>query len=195
MSREDAKKILGENATEEQITNLLNTLHANEQALKDQIATKDKQLQQYSDYDQIKNQLDEINKSKMTEQEKLEEARKEIEKNLRESRITKNKAKVMTVLAGLNLDDEIVDSLVGEDENASLDKANKLKTRLDNLREETIKKTTQELTQKNLKPDMNEANDGNNSMTKEKFEKLSYTEQKAFKDANLDTYHNWYNKK
>ena len=70
MSREDAKKILGEGATEEQITNFLNALHTREQALKNEIANKNNELEKYSDYDIIKSQLDEINKSKMTEQEK-----------------------------------------------------------------------------------------------------------------------------
>ena len=36
----------------------------------------------YRDYDSIKKQLDDINKANMTEQEKLEEQKKEIEKNI-----------------------------------------------------------------------------------------------------------------
>lgn len=179
MNRDEARKLLGENATDEQITNLLNAFHINEKALKDEIATKEKELQQYSDYATIKNQLEEINKSKMTEQEKLEEAKKEIANNLKESRITKNKAKVMTILAGLDIDEELIDSLVGEDENASINKANKLKSKLDSLSDSVAKKTKEELLNLNIEPDMKDAN-LNTKMDINKFNELSASEQEKF---------------
>ncbi len=76
MTREDARKILGEDATEEQITNLLNNYHIQESSkvkeLEKQINSLNEQNSKYSDYDEIKSKLDEINKANMSEQEKLE---------------------------------------------------------------------------------------------------------------------------
>ena len=54
MTRDEAKKILGENATEEQVTNLRNNFHNSEKAKNDKIAQLEKQLTGFSDYDEIK---------------------------------------------------------------------------------------------------------------------------------------------
>ena len=88
MSRDDAKKILGEGATEEQITNLLNNYHVQESAKAKELQEENARLKaensKYGDYDNIKKQLDDINKANMSEQEKLDAQKKEIEKNLRD---------------------------------------------------------------------------------------------------------------
>ena len=76
MNRDKARIILGENATEEQVTNFLNEWHKEKNEEKNQYETQLKDLQnqmsKYSDYDEIKSKLDEINKANMSEQEKLE---------------------------------------------------------------------------------------------------------------------------
>ena len=69
INREDARKILGEDATEEQVTNLLNNFHLNENAKIKDLQAKLEEMQnensKYSDYDAIKKQLDDINKANM----------------------------------------------------------------------------------------------------------------------------------
>ena len=109
MTRDEAKKILGESATEEQITNFLNNYHLNENAkmkeLQDQLNVLKSENSKYSDYDTIKSKLNEIEQASMTEQQKLEQMKQETEKNLRESRIIVNTAKAKEILAGENIDD------------------------------------------------------------------------------------------
>ena len=73
MKRDDIKNILGEGASEEQITNLLNEFHNSEKAKNDEIASLNDKLNKVSDYEDLKAKLDAIEKANMTEQEKLAE--------------------------------------------------------------------------------------------------------------------------
>ena len=182
ISREEIKKKLGETATDEQISAMLDLLHTSEKNLKDEKNNLQTQLDKLSDYDEMKQKLAEIENEKLTEQERLQKEKEEIAKNLKESRLVKNKAKVMTVLAGLDIDEELVDSLVSEDENVSINKANKLKTKIETLSSEVEKRTKENLTQLNIKPNVNEKNLDNNNgaMTFEKFRSLSQEEQNKF---------------
>lgn len=181
MTRDEAKKILGENATEEQVTNLLNNFHNSEKAKNDKIAELEKQLTSYSDYDEIKNKLDAINQANMTEQEKLEAQKREIAKNLAESRIIVNTAKAKEILAGEEIDDEIIASLVSDNLDNTVAKATKMKQTLTSLRDNVSKKTKEELTQINLDPSMSNVNPNKDDiMTIEKFNNLSADEQEKF---------------
>ena len=181
MDREKARKILGEEATEEQITNLLNSWHIDENAkvqeLEKQINALNEQNSKHSDYDEIKAKLDEINKANMTEQEKLEQQKQEIAKNLAESRIIKNTAKAKDVLAGLNVSDAIIAKLVSEDENATLSSVNELKTMLETQKELVAKETKESLTTLDLTPSITNVNQNENVMTLEKFGNMSAEEQ------------------
>lgn len=192
MTREDIKKILGEGATEEQISNTLNALHNQTNALNKQISELKANESKYSDYDEIKSQLDAINKEKMTEQERLAKDKEEIAKNLKESRITKNKAKVMSVLAGMDIDEDIIDSIVGEDETISLAKAQKLADKFNNVIADTKKKAEEDLANLNVKPNMTNTNPNadNDKMTFEKFSALSAEEQEAFINEHPDEFEN-----
>lgn len=190
MTRDDIKKILGEGATEEQITNTLNALHNQTNALNKQINELKANETKYSDYDEIKSKLDAINQANMTEQEKMAKEKEEIAKNLRESRIIKNKAKVISVLAGMDIDEDIIDSIVGEDETVSLAKAQKLADKFNNLISDTKKKTEEELANINVKPNMTNTNPNanNDSMTIEKFSSMSAEEQEAFINEHPDEF-------
>ena len=181
MTRDEAKKILGENATEEQVTNLLNNFHNSEKAKNDKIAQLEKQLTGFSDYDEIKKQLDDINKANMSEQERMEAQKKEIAKNLAESRIIVNTAKAKEILAGEELDDEIIASLVSDNLESTVAKANKMKQTLTALREKENKKTKEDLTNINLDPSMSNVNPNKDDiMTIEKFNNLTAEEQEKF---------------
>lgn len=181
MSRDEAKKILGESATEEQITNLLNNYHVQESAKAKEIQQENEKLKaemsKYSDYDTIKNQLDEINKANMSEQEKLDAQKKEIEKNLRESRITVARAKAKEILAGENLTDEQIEDLVSDDLNATISRANRWKDTINSIKDITAKATTESLTKVDLTPTMSNVNQNDDIMTLEKFGNLSADEQ------------------
>lgn len=190
ISREEIKKQLGEGATEAQISAMLDLLHNSEKNLKEEKNNLQSQLDKLSDYDDMKQKLAKIEDEKLTEQEKLQKDKDEIAKNLKESRIVKNKAKVMTVLAGLDIDEELIDSLVSEDETISINKANKLKTKIDTLSTEIEKKTKENLTQLNIKPSVNDKNLDTNAMTFDKFRNLSQEEQNKFAQEHPQEFEN-----
>ena len=189
MTRDEVKKILGENATEEQITNTLNALHNQTNALNKQIEDYKVKESKYSDYDDIKKQLEDINKANMSEQEKLRAQQEEAAKYLHEAKLIRNKAKVMEILAGKGFDEEIIDSIVGEDENLSVAKAQKLVERLDTVIADTKKKTEEELANLNVKPNLTNTNpNSDGAMNWEKFSKLSQEEQNKFAEENPEEF-------
>ena len=190
MNRDEARKILGENATEEQVTNLLNSVHNFGKAKDDEIAKLKEETAKYSDYDSIKGQLDEINRAKMTEQEKLEAEKKQAAENLKNSKIIYNTAKVKEILAGENVAEDLIKNLVSDDENISIANANALKNTLSSLRE-TVEKTTKEnLINQDINPDITDVNLNNNTMNFEKFSNLSSEEQIKFMEEHPEEFKN-----
>lgn len=180
MSRDEARKILGEGATEEQITNLLNNFHNMEKAKNDEIATLKAQNDKYSDYDAIKSKLTEIEKANMTEQEKLEQMKKETEMNLKNSRIIVNTAKAKDILVGLDLDDDTIAMLVSDDEAKTINNATKLKEKFDTLKANVEKQTKESLVVADLTPSISNVNQNEGAMTLDKFNDLSAEEQNKF---------------
>lgn len=194
MNREKAREILGENATEEQITNLLNSWHIEESAkvkdLEGKVNDLTNENSKYSDYDSIKKQLDDINKANMSEQEKLAAKQKEIDENLKNSRIIVNTAKAKDILAGLNVNDTIVSKLVSDDETATINAANDLKTMLETQKEEVAKKTKEELLTPNVQPTISNVPQSNDAMTMDKFMLLSADEQNQFITEHPEEFNN-----
>lgn len=194
MNREKAREILGENATEEQITNLLNQWHIEESAKVKDLEGKVNDLttenSKYSDYDSIKKQLDDINKANMSEQEKLVAKQKEIDENLKNSRIIVNTAKAKDILAGLNVSDNIISKLVNEDEKITIDSANELKTMLEAQKEEVAKKTKESLVTQNVQPTISNVPQNSGAMTMDKFMLLSAEEQETFIAEHPDEFNN-----
>ena len=188
MTRDEARKILGEDATEEQITNLLNNYHIQESSkvkeLEKQINSLNEQNSKYSDYDEIKSKLDEINKANMSEQEKLEAQKKEIETNLKNSRIIVNTAKAKEILAGLDLDDDIISLVVSDDETKTISSANKLKAKFDMQKENVAKQTKESLANVDLTPTITNVNQNENIMSFDKFNSLSADEQNKWLEEN-----------
>lgn len=186
MTRDEARKILGEGATEEQVTNLLASFHSIEKAKNDEISTLKTQLNEKSDYDDLKKQLDDIAKANMTEQEKLAKDKEEISKKLHEANIIVNTAKAKTILAGLNVNDKIIAKLVSEDETDTLNSVNELKSMLE-LQKETVEKATKEtLVTQDLTPDLSNVPQGDDVMTIDKFFNLSAEEQEKLMTENPD---------
>ncbi len=187
MDREKARKILGENATEEQITNLLNSWHLDENAkvkeLEEQINSLTATANKYSDYDEIKKQLDDINKANMSEQEKLEAQKKETEENLKKSKIIYNTAKAKEILTGLDLDDELISLVVSDDADKTIANANKLKAKFDSQKENVAKETKESLINIDLTPSISNVNQ-NEGMTLDKFDNMSAEEQIKWMEEN-----------
>ena len=182
MTRDEAKKILGENATEEVITNFLNNYHIDEsnkiKELQNQVNSLNEQSKKYGDYDAIKKQLDDINKANMSEQEKIEAMRKETELNLKNSRITVSRAKAKEILAGENISDEEIEDLISDDLDKTIARVNRWKALIDNIKSNTEKMTTEKLTNVDLKPTMTNVNQNENAtMTFEKFADMSTEDQ------------------
>lgn len=195
MNREEARKILGEGATEEQITNLLNNWHIEESAKVKELETQVNNLSQenskYSDYDAIKSKLEEINKANMTEQEKLEQMKKETEANLKNSRIIVNTAKAKEILAGLDLDDDLIKLVVSDDETRTIDSANKLKAKFDSQKDIIAKQTKETLMSADLKPSISNVNpNGDSVMTLEKFSNLPVEEQNKWIEEHPQEFQN-----
>lgn len=180
MNRDLARQILGEGATEEQITNLLNNFHNMEKAKNDEIATLKAENSKYSDYDAIKSKLNEIEKANMTEQEKLEQMKKETEMNLKNSRIIVNTAKAKDILVGLDLDDDTIAMLVSDDEAKTINNATKLKEKFDTLKANVEKQTKESLVVADLTPSISNVNQNEGAMTLDKFNDLSAEEQNKF---------------
>lgn len=184
MTREEARKILGEGATEEQVTNLLASFHSIEQAKNEEITSLKTQLNARGDYDDLKKQLDDIAKANMSEQEKLAKEKEEIAQKLRNASIIENTAKAKTILAGLNVKDSIIAKLVSEDETATLNSVNELKEMLE-LQKDTVEKATKEsLVTQDLTPDLSNVPQGDDVMTIDKFFNLSAEEQEKLMTEN-----------
>lgn len=190
MTREEAKKILGENATEEQVSNLLNSYHNSMKTKEAELKQAQETLAKYSDYDALKNQLDEINKAKMTEQEKLEADKKTAEENLKQSRIILNKAKAKEVLSGYDIDDELINSLVNDDETLTLKNANLLKTKMDTFKDSVTKEVQSQITSLDVKPTPTNIPQNDDAMTLDKFSNLSAEEQNKFIEEHPEEFEN-----
>ena len=188
MTREKAKQILGDGASEEQVTEVLNTFHSELREKEKEISNLNSKLNSQSDYDELKKKLDDIEKANMTEQEKLANMQKEAENNLKQSRMIVNKAKATEILAGLNICEDIINSLVRDDEASTLTNANNLKSQIENMREETIRKTKEELATIDVKPNISNVRQNDSEMTWEKFTKLSQEEQNKFAKENPEEF-------
>ena len=180
MTRDDAKKILGEEATEEQVTNFLAKYHSVEKAKNEEINSLKAQLTQYSDYDELKKQLDDINKANMTEQQKLDQMLKEAEADRKLAKLEVSRAKAKSILADVNISDEQIEDLVSDNVDDTIAKATRWKETIANLKDTVAKETKESLVNLNLQPDLSNAPQGDDVMTIEKFNNLSAIEQEKF---------------
>lgn len=186
MKREE---LLAKGYTEEQVTDILNTLHSVSKDKDKQIADLQSEVLTKGEfetkYNAVQHQLDEMNKANMTEQEKFEAMKKEAETNLRNSKIIVNKAKAKEILSGLDIDENLIDTLVSEDEQTTINNANLLKNRFTTFKDTVEKQTRESITNLNVKPDTtNVPQQGDNVMTLDKFYKMTNEEQIKFVNEN-----------
>lgn len=186
MKREE---LLAKGYTEEQVTDILNTLHSVSKDKDKQIADLQSEVltkgEYETKYNAAQHQLDEMNKANMTEQEKFEAMKKEAETNLRNSKIIVNKAKAKEILSGLDIDESLINTLVSEDEQATINNANLLKNRFTTFKDTVEKQTRESITNLNVKPDTtNVPQQDDGVMTLDKFYKMTNEEQIKFVNEN-----------
>lgn len=195
MSREEVKKMLGENATDEQVSAVLNSLHQE----KSRADNLEKQLnaqnlinqENESKYKELENKLDAIEKEKMTEAEKLELQKKEAEKNLAESKKILSKAKAQEILSTVGItDEEIIKTVISDNIDNTIASATILANKFKSIQEETIKKTKEELANLDVKPAPSNVSQDEEGMTLDKFFSMSAQEQEKALSENPDMLNN-----
>lgn len=182
-------ELLAKGYTEEQVTDILNTLHSVSKDKDKQIADLQSEVltkgEYETKYNAVQHQLDEMNKANMTEQEKFEAMKKEAETNLRNSKIIVNKAKAKEILSGLDIDENLIDTLVSEDEQATINNANLLKNRFTTFKDTVEKQTRESITNLNAKPETtNVPQQDDGVMTLDKFYKMTNEEQIKYVNEN-----------
>lgn len=196
MTREDVKKILGEGATDDQVTAVLDSFHAEQKGLTSQISDLQGQVTnlttEKTELLGYKTKVAELEKSQLSEQEKMELEKKELELNKKKYKILTNSVKAKSILVGAGLGEEeaekIVASIVKEDEQATIDSANLFATQFNTIKENTAKATREELANLDLKPNSTNIPPNSDEMTWDKFNQLSETEQNKFADEHPDEF-------
>lgn len=192
ISREDARKLLGENATDEQVNALLSSIHneikEKESQLKD---LSDKLTANQSEIDKLKAsdaELQKIKESQMTEQERAKALEEQLNAKMSEYNRLTNATKAKAILVGAGISSERADSLVSkfvkDDEQETLDLANDLVAEFNSIKEVTSKEVKDKLSSIDATPKGSNVNpkqeDG--TMTWEKFQKLTSEEQNKFQE-------------
>lgn len=194
-TRDEAIKILGENATEEQIKALLDKFHEKDSELRNktnELAAITNELSQTkTDLSTAQQRLNDIDKANMTEQEKITAMKKEAEKNLDDSKLIKAEAEVTKRLATIGItNDELIKSMITPDIEASIKRADIYVDSFNAMKENTIKETTENLAKVDIKPTPSNTSQSDGVMTWEKFTQLSDVEQDKFQKEHPDEFDN-----
>lgn len=198
MDRTQAKALLGENATEEQITSLLNAYHAKVKEATDlsvKLQAENAELKeknvQLSDYEK---QINELKKSQMTETEKIEAQKKELSAQLANAKILTNTIKAKSVLIGAGISEEradiLVKSIVKEDEASTLSSASEFVNEFNSIKEMTKKQVTEAMANLDVKPNGSNVPPNSDTMTWEKFQRMSVADQSKFAEEHPDEFAN-----
>ena len=198
MNREEAKRLLGENATDEQVTNLLNTIHTEISAKDNEIKSLNEKITNgQSELEKLRKsdlELQKIKESQMTEQEKAKALQEQLNAKMSEYQRLTNSAKAKSILVGAGISSERADSLVSkfvrDDEAATLDLANDFVSEFNAVKEQTEKKVKDEMANIDPTPKGSNVNPkaDDNIMTFEKFNNLSAEEQDKFATEHPDEF-------
>lgn len=193
MKREE---LISKGYTEEQVTELLNLFHGENQEmtkenerLKGELAGANEKIAGYSNMEQEYNAY---KQSQMTEQEKFEAMKKEAEKNYAMSKRVYNEAQAKTILAEIGpVDESVLNSIVSEDSDKTIANATALVNMVKSREEETIKKTREQIQNTNILPNpSNVPEDKGIITTFEEFDKLPYEEQDRFQKEHPKEFEN-----
>lgn len=193
MKRDEVIAILGENATDEQVSAILNKFHEKDSELRSKTAELAKSqsdlAQKEADLTTAQTQLDEINKAKMTEQEKIAADKEEAEKYVSESKKVYAKAKATEILASVGISDEdLIKSLVSDNVELTETNANIFVENIKKIKEDVEKKTREEIANADLKPNPSNSSNNSDGMTWEKYTKLSEEEQSRFEQEHPEEF-------
>lgn len=192
----DRKTLLDKGFTEEQVTEILNGFHAEQSAIQAQNAQLVKELEnrnkEVTELIGYKAQVEEIQKAKMTESEKLAAMKKEADEYLAKAKITNNTATAKSILASIGITDEgIIGTVVDSDEQKTIEKANALKAAFVSREEEAAKKAREELSKIDITPPGSNSQPGaDNVMTWEKYQQLPEEEQAKFATEHPEEFNN-----
>ena len=207
MTRDEVKKILGEDATDVQITNFLNYHHSYEKTKNDEISGYKATISEHGDYDTIKKELDDLKKANMSNEELLVAKQKELDEALskakeQELKLLKKQnsleAKSILIEAGITDEEQlkgILNSISTDNKDNTIASANNIANLIKSTKDSTEKSVKEQLMQGEPNPNSEKGKkaDADTTMTLDKFNKLSYSEQKEWKDAHLEEYHKLYN--
>jgi hypothetical protein len=197
MTREEAKQMLGESATDEQVSALLNKFHKEQTALQEEITGLKTQVTSLTtdntNLKASKKELDELKKANMSEKELLEAEKKLLAEERRKTALERNTAKAKTILAGIGMDDASLDAMiktfVNEDEATTVASATLFANSFKGVQENTAKKTKEDLASVNIKPTPTNIPQNSTTMTREKFFSLSQAEQNKFIEEHPDEFY------
>lgn len=198
MTREDAKKLLGENATDEQVTALLNSVHTELSAKDTQINDLQTKLtnstNRVTELTGYEAELKQLKESQMTQEQLLEQKQKDLEAKISSANKLANSIKAKSILIGAGISSERADVLVNkfvrEDEQATLDLANDFVTELNSVKEMTAKQVKDELSNIDVTPKGGNVNPKAETMTLDKFYSMSAEEQNLFIEEHPDEFAN-----
>lgn len=199
MNREEVKKLLGENATEEQVSAVLNKFHDEQRTLKDKVTELEGNVTKLTntnvELEGYKTKYTEIEKANMTKEQLLEAREKELAEKTKKTDLLNNSIKAKSILVGAGIGekeaDELVASIVKQDENVTLASAQLLATQFKSIEENTIKRTKEELMNANIKPTPSNIPPNSNTMSKDAFLKMSQAEQNKFIQENPEAFFNF----
>ena len=192
MTRDEVIKQLGEGASEENIKWVLDKFHEKDNSARSQATELAKAqadlAKANADLATVQSQLEQINRDKMTAQEKIEADLKEAAKMKSESQKVYAKAKATEILATVNINDEkLIETLITDDVDKTIANATIYAENIKNVRESAEKQTREQLSTADLKP--NPSNSSNNDgMTWEKFTNLSEDEQSRFEQEHPEEF-------
>lgn len=201
MTRETAKKLLGENATDEQVTALLNSVHTELDAKDSQIKELTTQLSnstsKIGELTGYEAELKKIKESQMSEQEKFEQQKAELQAKLSATNKLSNSIKAKSVLINAGIPSKraetLVNKFVKDDEQETLDLANEFVNEINSVKELTAKQVKDDLSKLDVTPsgsNVQPSKAGGDVMTMEKFNALSAVEQNKFVEEHPDEFAN-----
>lgn len=191
MKRED---LLEKGYTEEQVSELLDMFHKNSSSLSKQVEDLQTQLDseknKVAGLTKIESEYNAMKAEQLSEDEKQALAKKEIESNLKKSREILNTAKAKEILAELGeISESVIARMVTDNEDETIKNATALRDMIKADRELTSNKTKQELASVDIKPTPSNNLD-QDTMTWEKFDKMSADEQVEYADQHPDEFAN-----
>lgn len=191
----DRKTLLEKGYTEEQVTELLNAFHSENGNTQTELLKLQKELeaekQRLAEFDLIKKQLDEINKEKMTREEKIALQEKEAQEKVVAANKLLNSTKAKSILAEAGITeniDVIVNRITTEDEKSTIESATEIANLFKIKIEETAKKTREEITNLDIKPNPSNVIKNDGAMTWDKFTALSIEEQNKFQSEHPEEF-------